>query len=116
MDELDIEDAFDAGDLQQDVVWNVFADSDGHDVRARFGGVANLHAIDVDLRLAKDGGDLTDHVWLVNVWHEKEIAFRREVDAVLVDLHDLWQLAVEEGASDLVLTIGGFDTRVMAVV
>ena len=39
--------------------------------------------------LAEDGRNLTDHVRLVDVRYQEQIAFRREVDAVFVDLDDL---------------------------
>lgn len=111
VDEFYAENAFDPRELYHDVLRNVFANSNGHDVGAAFGGVTNLHAVDVDLCFPEDGGDLANHVWTVHVWNEQEVAVWCKVYAILVDLGDLRLLAVKEGPFEVVFTVRGFDAN-----
>ena len=109
VNELHIEDAVDRAELDHDVVGDVILDGNGHDVVARFGHAADLHAHDVDMSLAEDGRNLTDHVRLVDVRYQEQVAFGREVDAVFIDLDDFGFRPVEQDADDGVFALIGAD-------
>ena len=107
VNQLNIQNAFYAAQLQHDVVRDVVANGNRHDVGVGFGGAANLHAVDVDACAAEDGCHLADHIGLIDVRCEQQVAFRIEVNMILVNLHNLRLLAVEQRALDFVRAFGG---------
>ena len=109
VNELHVEDAVDRAEFDHDIVGDIVLDGDSHDVVARFGHPADLHAHDVDVSLAEDGRNLANHIRLVDVRYQEQVAFRREVDAVFVDLDDFSFRAVEQDADDGVFPFIGAD-------
>lgn len=109
VNELHVEDAIDRAELDHDVVGDVILDGNGHDVVARFGHAADLHAHDVDMSLAEDSRNLTDHVRLVDVRYQEQVAFGREVDAVFIDLDNFGFRPVEQDTDDGVFALIGAD-------
>lgn len=109
VDELNINNAFHTAQLQHDIVRNVIANSNRHNIGVGFRSAANLHAVDIDAGAAQNSCHLTDHIRLVDVRCQQQIAFWIEVNMILVDLYNLRLLAVEQGAFDFMCALGSSD-------
>ena len=67
VNQFNVQNTVNATQLQHDVIGNIVANGNSHDIGVGFRSAANLHAVDVDAGLAQNGSHLTDHVRSVNV-------------------------------------------------
>ena len=107
MNEFNVENPVDRAELDHDVIGNIILDGNSHDVVARRRHAADLHAHDVDMSLAEDSRNLADHIRLVDVGYEEQVAFRFKVDAVFIDLNDFRFRPIEQDTDNGVFAFIG---------
>src|SRR2546423_4312911 len=86
-------------DLRLDGFWNRVIDREDHDRVAPRAVAPDLHAGDVDVPLAEQRSDRADDAGAIRMPTHQEGALRHEIDAEIVELHDM-RLVEQHGAAD----------------
>lgn len=101
VDEAGAEEVGDSVDFGNDFFGDGFFEVNNHHGAFADGFASNLHSGDVDVVLAQDGADLTDHARTVVVGDEQDGAFGDDIDAQVLDGDDVRFAPVEDGAVHL---------------
>ena len=67
VNQFNVQNTVNATQLQHDVIGNIVANGNSHDIGVGFRSAANLHAVDVDAGLAQNSSHLANHVRTIDV-------------------------------------------------
>ena len=109
MNELHVQNAFNTAQLQHNVIGNIILYGNSHDIRPFFCHLGQLHPCNIDMSLPKNRGNLTDHIRLVDMRCQEQVAFGREIQAVFIDLDDFCFLVVEQSPYQRMFPFIGLD-------